>query len=637
MHCSDRPTGHESERESKRETEHESAPRAKSPSRTSRGYALMLVVVSTLLVVTASAIALAVAREGSIAAINETRAASAHAAATTGLQWMLTNLSSAGGKSAVVQAATASMGTATRVLPGPKNLYRFNPDAQYAGVPTTPPAVGTSTADWTAFGNGHFGLLGGIDPLDQTRSVLIRSIGVVGNSQIVLETNLQLTPTQNLPSGITGCFPSNFQMTFYDQEGPYDYTGNFRMDGTLGVPLAISADHDRINGLARTPDATITIAADATYRQGVRWRGQQNLRSTTPASGVSNIFGGTRSTNFFSDGTGPFTNWASNPYLSNDPRLVDLFDTADMRGLGLGPGGGLFTGVAGATLDTTSAGVIRQRGLPLIAVTSAPSAAATSAANGGFLGQSAWATAGDDSARKGFYGCFNAGGTDATLNDATNVCLHGGPAAGAGHPPRALTPARKERRPVDCSIGYARAMAWVVGSSAAQHRGRRLPRGSRQPRCCARQPRFRAFTLLELVVVVAVVGVLTTLAANSVGDRVRGARGREDLAAVVRPFIEARGRAHSALRCARVDVDGNAHTVAYTVGTCGSIPATPTRTFSFPWLSFGTFVGGASSITFNTRGGLTTTSLAELVVTTAGGETARLRVYPAIGQVELVR
>ena len=391
----------------------------------SRGYALMLVVVSTLLVVTASAIALAIAREGSIAAINETRAASAHAAATTGLQWMLTNLSSAGGKSAVVQAATSTMGTATRVLPGPKNLYRFNPDAQYAGVPTAPPAVGTSTADWTSFGTGHYGLLGGIDPLDQTRSVLIRAIGVVGAAQIVLETNLQLTPTQNLPSGITGCFPSNFQMTFYDQEGPYDYTGNFRMDGTLGVPLAISADHDRINGLARTPDAAITIAADATYRQGVRWRGQQNLRSTTPATNVGNIFGGTRGSNFFSDGTGPFANWTKNPYLSNDPRLVDVFDTADMRGLGLGAGGGFFTGVAGATLDTTSAGVTRQRGLPLIAFTSAPSAAATTAANGGFLGQSAWATAGDDDARKGFYGCYNAGGTDATLNDATNVCLVG--------------------------------------------------------------------------------------------------------------------------------------------------------------------------------------------------------------------
>jgi prepilin-type N-terminal cleavage/methylation domain-containing protein len=203
----------------------------------------------------------------------------------------------------------------------------------------------------------------------------------------------------------------------------------------------------------------------------------------------------------------------------------------------------------------------------------------------------------------------------------------GGAQTLAGALRRARATYRKRCRPTVPFLQYARAMRRSVERP-------RVPDGAAATSSSVRR---RAFSLFELLVVVAVAGVLTTLAANSVGDRVRGARGREDLAAVVRPFIEARGRAHSALRCARVDVDGNAHTVAYTVGTCGSIPATPTRTFSFPWLSFGTFAGGASSITFNTRGGLTTTSLAELVVTTAGGETARLRVYPAIGQVELVR
>jgi hypothetical protein len=387
-----------------------------------RGYALLLVVVATMLVVTASGIALAIAREGGIAAIRESRAAAAHAAATTGLQWLLTNLASNAGRSSVMKAASSAGGTPVQVLPGPKNLYRFDADARFAGVPTAPPARGTTTTDWTASGEGHFGLLGGLDPFDPTRSVVVRAIGVVGDNQVVLETNLPMAPTQNLPSGITGCFASNFQITFHDQQGPYDYTGNFRLDGTIGVPWALSADHDRINGLARTPDVTLTVPVDPAYRQGVRWRGQQNLRSSSPASRVANIFGGVRAMNFFSDGTGPFSHWIDNPYLSNDPRIVDAFDTTRMRGLGLGPGGGLFLGAPGAVLDT-SASITQPRGLPLIAFLSAPTA--TTPAQGGFLGQSAWATAGDDDSRKGFYGCSNAGGIDASLNDATNVCLVG--------------------------------------------------------------------------------------------------------------------------------------------------------------------------------------------------------------------
>jgi hypothetical protein len=415
-----------------------------------RGYALMLVVVVTLLVVTSAAIALAVARESTQAATNEARGASAHAVATTGIQWALTNLSSTGGKAAVVQAAVAAAGTATSVSPGPVNVYPFNADGQYAGIPTAPPAVGTSTANWTAFDDGHYGLLAAVDTLDPTRSVLIRVIGVVGTAQSVLETNLQLTPTQNLPAGMTGCFPAGFQITFYDQEGPYDYVGNFRIDGTLGVPLAMSSDHDRINGLARLGTSS-TPAFDATvYPRGVKWRGQQNLRAacnTTnqtcapSANRVQNIYGGSRiaqngfAANFIHDSAAPFSGWEKNAYLSNDPRLVDVLELANMRGLGLGRGGALYTGRAVSAL-ITGASVSRTRGLPLIAFNDAPSVftdSPTGCTAGTdcdvLLGEAEWAGQRDDQARKGFYACDNHS-AGAPRNESVNVCLVGKPTDG---------------------------------------------------------------------------------------------------------------------------------------------------------------------------------------------------------------
>jgi hypothetical protein len=398
--------------------------------RRQRAYALLFVVMATVLVVTATTIALSMARDSSIAAVHEQRVAAAHAAATTGLQWMLANLSSTAGRQTLLAAAAASPGRPVAVSPGPSHIYRFDADGLHAGIPTPPPPAGTTTADWQAHGAAHFGLLAGIDPLDGVQGVLLRAIGVAGAAQVVLETNLQVTPTQNLPSAVTGCFPSNFRLGFFDQEGPYDYTGNFRIDGAAGVPLAFSVEHGRVNGLARIADAPVTVVVGPDEPVGVRWRGHQNLRSTQPASGVHNIFGGVRPTNLLRDGTMPSVDWRLNPFLANDPRIVDVVGTGALHGLGLGDGGGVFTGRPGAVLDT-GLGATRPRGLPLIAFFSAPSSSSTTVAQGGLLGQSAWATAGDVDARQGFYACYNAGGSDASLNDATNVCLVGATAATA--------------------------------------------------------------------------------------------------------------------------------------------------------------------------------------------------------------
>jgi hypothetical protein len=410
----------------KNESRRTSAPRTRRLGlRCRQGYALIVVTVSTLLIVVASVIALALARESGIAAIAETRTASAYSAATTGVQWMLANLSSPSGKATCLAAAVARPGTPTSTRSGDKRIYRFDPEGRFAGIPSAPPPPGTSTQDWTALGHAHYALLAATDPLDPVNSVLVRSMGIDGTAQVVLETNVSVSPVQSLPSGLTGCFPASFQMSLRQEEGPVDYAGRFRLDGTLGFPLALSAEHNRVNGLARLPDAPVTVLVDPDDKQGVRWRGQQNLRALVPAAGVENIFGGTRTRNFVSDGAEPQAGWLYNPFLSNDPRIVDVFELTNMRGLGLGAGGGLFSGAPGAVFDTTSPGVTNPRGLPLVAFASAPAASATTTAQGGFLAQSAWATAGDDVARRGFYGCSNLGGADGTLNDATNVCLVG--------------------------------------------------------------------------------------------------------------------------------------------------------------------------------------------------------------------
>ena len=74
-------------------------------------------------------------------------------------------------------------------------------------------------------------------------------------------------------------------------------------------------------------------------------------------------------------------------------------------------------------------------------------------------------------------------------------------------------------------------------------------------------PKTRAFSLLELMVVVAIVGILASIAGPSVSEIVRRSRAREDLATVAMAFVEARGKAHGNLRCARTTIDGVAKTI----------------------------------------------------------------------------
>ena len=121
---------------------------------------------------------------------------------------------------------------------------------------------------------------------------------------------------------------SDVQITFYDQESPYDYYGNMRFDGNGGLPIGMSADHNRLNGLARYDDNSTSPPADLApfdpiggYPSGLRWRGTQSLNGEALASGVETALGGLPATKVISDDAGPMVGWEGNPYLANDPRV----------------------------------------------------------------------------------------------------------------------------------------------------------------------------------------------------------------------------------------------------------------------------------------------------------------------------
>ena len=141
-----------------------------------------------------------------------------------------------------------------------------------------------------------------------------------------------------------------------------------------------------------------------------------------------------------------------------------------------------------------------------------------------------------------------------------------------------------------------------------------------------------------MMVVVAIAGILASIAIPSVSDTIQRNRAREDSERVVAILSEARNRAHATLRCAATVVDPSAHTISYELYACSGAPSgTPTKTAAFPKLTLTTFSGGATSVTFTSGGGLAGGVNSEISATTAFGETTRLRIYPAIGQIEVVR
>jgi hypothetical protein len=391
--------------------------------RAARGYSLLGVVLLALIVAIGATATIVMTREASAASNLDRKNGDAYAAALAGLTWAQANLDSAAGKAALT---AASSGTTTAVAG--INVHRFDPDDAHAGVGASPPAAGVSSADWIAFHTSHFGITAAKEPLANSGFV-VRVVGQNGDTQVVLETNIKVNTLRSLPAGLTGCFSGPVQITFYDQESPYDYYGNARYDGNGGVPIGMSEDHDRMNGLARYNDSSTSVPADvapadpvAGYATGRRWRGTQSLRGEPIATGVENGKGGLPATHLRDDNAGPVSGWAGNPYMANDPRVADVND-GTARGLGLNDKG-LVDGVA---LNATA-----QRGLPIIAYIGTPGAAGgftgddPTNANGFLRAEENWAPISKDNrSRKGFYACDNHDGENSTAVHAVDACITG--------------------------------------------------------------------------------------------------------------------------------------------------------------------------------------------------------------------
>lgn len=381
---------------------------------------MLAVAIIGIIIAAAAAALVLVAREGARATADDGKNARAWSTAMAGLTWAQLHLDDTSGKAAL-QAAAGGTATAAAGL----TIHAFDPDDAFAGVGSAPPAKGVSNANWKAFEDGHFAILGAKDALSAS-SILVRAVGRTGTSQVVLETNLQVNVLKSLPGAFTGCFGGNTQITYFDEESPYDYYGNMRFDGNGGVPIGMSADHDRLNGLARNTEQTTTPPPDLSpsdpmpnYPQGMRWRGTQSLR-TEPLAGVSTRVGGTPASNMVSDEIGNLVGWDGNPYMANDPRIAFQTKSSDVSdtkfGLGLGADGR----VDGISTAETQA----QRGMPIIGYIGTPNV--VTPADGGFRGEEDWAPfKKDDRARKGFYGCDNHSGEDSTLGDAARACMTG--------------------------------------------------------------------------------------------------------------------------------------------------------------------------------------------------------------------
>lgn len=393
-----------------------------------RGFALLSVLAIAVIVLVGAVAVVVTTRESSTSSLLDRRSGEAYSVALAGLTWAQANLDDNVGRSAL---AAAAAGTTTAVAG--LNIHPFDADDPFAGVGAAPPASGSSNNDWLAFGRGHFGLTAAAEPLADAGFV-VRVIGQVGDTQEVLETNVRVNVLKTMPAGLTGCFEGPVQVTLYDQESPYDYYGNMRFDGNGGVPLAMSEDHNRMNGLARFNDSSSSPPADvapadpiAGYPKGRRWRGTQSLRAEPVASGVANGTGGLPATNLIDDNIGALAspNWSGNPYMANDPRLVDA-NNGGNKGLGLGAQG-IVDGQTGAAAP---AGSTDQRGLPIIAYIGTPGALAgfamPLAANGFFRAEENWAPISKDNrARKGFYACDNHDGENSSLRHAVDVCIKG--------------------------------------------------------------------------------------------------------------------------------------------------------------------------------------------------------------------
>jgi type II secretion system protein H len=145
-----------------------------------------------------------------------------------------------------------------------------------------------------------------------------------------------------------------------------------------------------------------------------------------------------------------------------------------------------------------------------------------------------------------------------------------------------------------------------------------------------RRTRELGFTLIELVVVLAVVAIATAFVLPSVGRSTQTLQLRSEAKRVAALLREARLQAVSQHRAARVALDRTRNTVSLTVGEADD----PHRTVELPAGMRITVAVGGDKLTFSSRG---LTRETRWMVEGPGGRQMAIDVHPISGRVTVGR
>ncbi len=167
---------------------------------------------------------------------------------------------------------------------------------------------------------------------------------------------------------------------------------------------------------------------------------------------------------------------------------------------------------------------------------------------------------------------------------------------------------------------------------------------------------WKAFTMMELMIVVAIIGILAAIATPSFQAQIRLQRARADVKAVEHALLKGRDFAKTHIRCLEVKVSTTTVTLTpYQNGTTNELEpcdgasvaiTDEVMTFEFEHISLGNFAspGLTGDLWFNRRGspldpttGKELLDVAVLSIAPEVGGTQKIRVYPITGTVRLVR